>query len=150
MATIKIRSKRALFYPPYYSGIIEMSVESIENNVTHEEYVLRIMDACYADVQEEYMNNIGTPEEPYFESATRTVVKVQGEPTRRLSRQSYANIKDLINVLETSENFRNLPLDDAIIEAFRQGLFYVTAQEIANGIKWYGSESIDDWEIVRD
>jgi len=148
MATIKIRSKRALFYPPFHSGIVEMSVESIENNVEREEYVLVIRDTCYVELEEEYMNNVGTSEAPYFERATRTVTKIVGEPTRRISRQGYANIKELINVLETSASFRELPLDDAIIEAFRRGLFHVTAQEIAGGVKWYGCESIDDWEIV--
>ncbi|WPC14600.1 hypothetical protein LEQ04_08400 [Riemerella anatipestifer] len=140
-----------------------MDVDLIQNKPKEEKYELRIVDTCTKEVEEEIQvpiypddfNPTDFSEENQskitFETRKQKVTKVLGTPITRFSFQSYEQVKQLVRLLQSKTQIKQMDLDDAIIEAFRQGLYFTTKDEIENrDLKWYGCESINDWEIVRD
>lgn len=163
MTKIQLKSKKELLFPPFHKGIVRMDIDLIQNFPKEEKYVLRIIDTCEKEVEEEYQEAV-YPEDfnmddlsdenrskITYETKTRKVVKFLGTPITRFSEQSYAKIKNLVQALQqTNPNIKKMDLDDANIETFRQGLYFITKNEIEQqGLKWYGCDSINDWEIVR-
>ncbi|MRM96414.1 hypothetical protein [Riemerella anatipestifer] len=163
MAKIQLISTRELDFPPFYTGYVLRSVEWIQNLPKEERYILKIVDTCFTEVEEEV--SIPIYPEGYnptnitddvmhlitFEKQKNRVNKILGTPMERTVSRSYAEIKELAQLLQSKTNIKQMDLDDAITEAFRQGLYLITKDEIENqGLKWYKCESIADWKIVRD
>ncbi|MDY3512947.1 hypothetical protein PG303_06950 [Riemerella anatipestifer] len=163
MTKIQLKSTRKLSFPPFHNGYVTMTVDLIQNKPLEEKYELRIIDSCHEEVEEEinvpiYPENFDfkdmSPENQSlvtFEKQKQKVTKMLGNPITRFSVQPYSQIKQLVQLLQSKTQIKQMDLDDAIIEAFRQGLYFTTKDEIENkNLKWYGCESIEDWEIVRD
>ncbi|MDY3522024.1 hypothetical protein D1J36_008000 [Riemerella anatipestifer] len=163
MAKIQLRSTKELNFPPFHKGYITIDVDLIQNKPKEEKYELRIVDTCTKEVEEEiqvpiYPDNFDHTDfseenqnKVTFETRKQKVTKILGTPNVRFSIQTYEQTKQLVQLLQSKTQIKQIDLDEAIIEAFRQGLYLITKDEIENkDLKWYGCESINDWEIVRD
>lgn len=160
MKTIKLKSKKELFFPPFHRGIVEMTIKNVGIDFVNKKYNLIIEDSCNVEVEEEideliYPEGVDTMEylkssDKQYQKKNVRVKKTLGTPNIRESKQSFQDIKNLILILQKmNPNIKKMDLDDAIVEAFGQGFFLTTKKELEEeNLIWYGSESIDDWELV--
>lgn len=149
---IAIRTKKEMFYPPYNKGIIYMEVDLIQNKPLEEIYELRIKDYCIGNVEEDKITYTNNETGEIIQKTSKVTVQKQiGVVNNRQNIQSYEKVKYLVQTLQKQNPaIKEMDLDDAIMEAFRQGLYNTTAQELSDGINWYGTTDISEWEIVRE
>lgn len=162
MKAIKLKSKKELFFPPFHKGIVEMEVISINIDMVSNNYILTLKDSCYIEEFEDIDTPI-YPDDFDFSNTTPEnlskityttkqikVKKVLGNPNIRQSKQSATDVKNLVKVLQKiNPNIKKLDLDDAIYQAFGQGLLQTTKKEIEQeGLKWYQCDTIEDWELI--
>lgn len=160
MKTIKLRSKKELMFPPFHKGVIEMTIKNVGIDFINKKYDLIIEDSCKVDYEEEIdeviypegvdINEYLKSKDIQYQKKNVIVTKTLGTPNVRISHQTFQNIKDLVLILqESNPKIREVDLDDAIMEAFGQGFYFTTKKEIeVQRLNWYGSKSIQDWELI--